>query len=385
VKKVWLSFLALVALTVASSWLASSLWGGKAARIELPGQVVFTPGETVGAFMARNAIPEKVMAEALGRDQAIPKEAPLASVAPSSGQFEAKLRQAAALASEHATKEWQKILPKFALWAVFLWAASRALAKRRLNLRMRKGYYLAAAALFGVALGSDPSPMGTVKDAVVLLARDGVVFPPRLVAFAVFLGSVLLTNKAICAWGCQFGVLQDLVFRLNRNPGDTAGILRQYKVPFVVSNSVRVAFFALFTAVAFIAGLDLVESMDPFKTFNPAHLGIAGAVAAGLLLAASLFVYRPWCLFFCPFGLAGWLVERFSLNKIRVDAHACIQCGACERACPSTVMGAILHQRKVVPDCFACGTCKDVCPVKAITFGRKPGQAPVRPDPGGRL
>ena len=91
-KKVWLSFLALVALTVASSWLASSLWGGKAARIELPGQVVFTPGETVGAFMARNAIPEKIMAEALGRDQAIPKEAPLASVAPSSGPRERRAK-----------------------------------------------------------------------------------------------------------------------------------------------------------------------------------------------------------------------------------------------------------------------------------------------------
>ena len=381
-KKVWLTFLALVALTLASSWLASSLWGGKAEKIALPRQMVFIPGETVGAFMTRNAIPDKIMAEALGRDQAALKDAPLSSLAPSSGQFEAKLRKAAALASEHATKEWQKILPKFALWAVFLIAASRALAQGRLNRRTRKGYYLAAAALFGVALGSDPSPMGTVKDAVVLLARDGVVFPPRLIAFAVFLLSVLLANKAICAWGCQFGVLQDLVFRLNRNPADTAGILRQHKVPFVVSNSVRVAFFLVFTVLALVTGLDIIESMDPFKTFSPAHLGIAGAVAAGVLLVASLFVYRPWCLFFCPFGLAGWLVERFSLNKIRVDENACTQCGACERACPSTVMGAILHNRNVVPDCFSCGTCMEVCPVKAITFGRKQVQGHSRTNRG---
>ena len=62
---------------------------------------------------------------------------------------------------------------------------------------------------------------------------------------------------------------------------------------------------------------------------------------------------------------------RFSLNRIRVDEKACTSCGACERACPTDVMGAILKKKAVIPDCFSCGTCTDVCPTKAITFGRK--------------
>ena len=249
--------------------------------------------------------------------------------------------------------------------------AFRALRKGQFNRRTRRWYYLGAVVLFGVALGSDPSPMGTVKDAIVLLAKEGVVFPPRLIALTVFLLSVVLANKAICSWGCQFGVLQDLVFRLNRNKADTRGVLRQFKVPFAVSNGVRVGFFLVFTAIALVAGLDIIEYADPFKTFNPAHLGLTGAILVGLLLVASLFVYRPWCHFFCPFGLVSWLLERFSLNRIRVDESACTLCGSCEQACPTDVMGAILHKQKVIPDCFSCGTCTEVCPTKAISFGRK--------------
>lgn len=371
-KKVWLTFLALVALVLASSWFVSGLWGGKAEKITLPQAMVFTPGETVGAFLERNAIPEAVLAEALGKTaDKVGKDAPLASLSLPNDQLQTKLQKAAALASEHATKEWQKILPKFALWAIALFAAYKALTKGQLNRRTRKWYYLSAVVVFGVALGSDPSPMGTVKDAIVLLAKNGVVFPPRIIALALFLLSVVLANKAICSWGCQLGVLQDLVFRLNRNPADTAGVMKQVKVPFAISNGIRIAFFLAFTTIAFILGLDIIEYVDPFKTFNPAHLGIAGAITVGVLLVASLFVYRPWCHFACPFGLVSWLLERFSLNRIRVNESACTMCGACERACPTDVMGAILHKKKVIPDCFSCGTCTEVCPTKAITFGRK--------------
>ena len=374
-KKVWLTFTALMVLVVVSSWLMSGLWGGKEEKIARPQQLVFTPGETINSFMEGNKIPAAVMTKALGKtslgDQGVPLAGLLASRSLSNEQLQTKLQKASALVSEDAGKDWQKILPKFALWASFLFVAFRALSKGQFNRKTRKGYYLGAVVLFGIAFGSDPSPMGTVKDAIVLFAKEGVVFPPRIIALTAFLLTVLLANKAICAWGCQFGVLQDLIHRLNRNNADTAGILKQYKLPFIISNGVRVAFFLTFTVVALIAGKDLVEYVDPFKTFNPAHLAITGASTTAILLVASLFIYRPWCHFFCPFGLVSWLLERFSLNKIRVNENACTLCGSCERACPSDVMGAILNKKKVIPDCFSCGTCTEVCPTKAISFGRK--------------
>lgn len=276
-----------------------------------------------------------------------------------------------ALAQEHASKDWKKIPIKMGLWGLFLTGSYIAIRRGKYNARNRKWFYLGAVALFGVALGSDPSPMGTVKDAIALYAKSGVVFPPRLIALTLFLLTVVLANKAVCSWGCQLGTLQDLLFRLNRNKTDTRGILRQFKIPFAVSNSIRIGVFVVFIAVAFLAAFDIIGAVDPFKTFNPAKLGMAGAILVGVVVAASFFVYRPWCHLACPFGLVGWFFERFSRVKIRVNESTCTKCLSCAKACPSDAMQAIVLKKKVLPDCFSCGTCIDVCPSKSISFSTR--------------
>ena len=182
--------------------------------------------------------------------------------------------------------------------------------KNRVTPRVRKIFYLTAILIFGIILSSDPSAMGTVKDAIHLYASTGAIFPPRLIAMAIFLLTVFLANKFICAWGCQLGTLQDLIFRLGRNVRDTKGDIAQYKIPFAVTNTVRVLFFIVFTVVAFIWAVDIVEPVDPFKVFNITILGTAGIAFIVMLMIASLFIYRPWCHFFCPFGLVGWVVEK---------------------------------------------------------------------------
>jgi len=104
---------------------------------------------------------------------------------------------------------------------------------------------------------------------------------------------------------------------------------------------------------------------------------MGGGIFLASLLIASLFLYRPWCHLFCPFGLVGWLVEKISLFKINVDYKSCIGCLACEKACPSTVMGAILRRDRTIPDCFSCGTCIEVCPTGSISLtAQKPGRPP---------
>ena len=256
-KRVWLSFAALVVLVLASSWFVSSLWGGKAESAPIPSVLTFTPGETVGAFLERNHVPSPVAEAAFG--QGLDRSMPLAGLPFAPDEVRARLQKASVLAGEGAGKNWRKIAPKLGLWATVIFVMALLVRRGWLDRRTRKGYYLGAVVLFGVAFGSDPSPMGTVKDAIVLLAKDGVVFPPRLIALAGFLLTVILANKAICAWGCQFGVLQDLVFRLNRNRADSQGIMRQHKVPFAVSNTIRISLFAVFTLAAFLMGLDLIE------------------------------------------------------------------------------------------------------------------------------
>lgn len=222
--------------------------------------------------------------------------------------------------------------------------------------------------MFGVILGSDPNPMGTVKDAIVLFGTKHVIFPPRLIALIVFLLMVIIANKFICSWACQFGTLQDFLFRLGRK--DEKSVISQFKVPFIVSNSIRILFFVILSFVAILMAADIIAPIDPFKIFNPVKLGIAGGVFTAVVLFSSVVIYRPWCHFFCPFGLVGWIAEKTSFFKIHVHYSTCIACRKCVGSCPSTVMCAILKRDTIIPDCFSCGTCMNVCPTNSITFGK---------------
>jgi polyferredoxin len=235
-----------------------------------------------------------------------------------------KLNKSLAIRAEHGSKNWIKILIKGGLWIIFLLAVFKLIRKGKITARNRKWIYMAAVGVFGIIMGSDPSPMGTVKDAIVLLGSKGVIFPPRLIAFGIFILMVVLANKFICSWGCQIGTLQDLIFRLNRDSKDRNGLFGQIKIPFIISNSIRISFFLLLIFVAVIWSMDIIDVVDPFKTFKPQVIGMAGGIFIGLVLVLSLFVYRPWCHFFCPFGFVGWIAEKISVFKVKVDYDKCI-------------------------------------------------------------
>lgn len=365
-------FVLLLAVVVGLSIFSAFLWSDKPETIPDPVPVKLSDGMTVERFGEANDLGRRQLREIFGLSSPDDLKRRVDEFQFAPDALEEKVHQAQAIGAEYESKNWFKIPVKFGLWFAFLWFVFRMLRKKAVSPIRRKGLYLAAVALFGVALTSDPSPMGTVKDTIHLFAAEGVFFMPRTIALCVFLSLVVLFNKSICAWGCQLGTLQDLIFRLGRNEKDSkAGAIRQVKLPFVFANSVRVAFFIIFTIAAFSWAVDIIEYADPFKVFKVQHLAIGGAAIIGLILVAALFVYRPWCTLFCPFGLVGWLFEKASLFRIKVDYDACIGCQACARACPSPVMEAILkRETMVIPDCFTCGTCMNVCPVDAISLAR---------------
>ena len=361
-------FFALIGLVVVLSLISGRLWGGKTETIPAPGEWTIRDGMTLKEFARANGLPSPLMKELFGLQTQSDFEKRLSEYG-TADQVKLLVMKKIALAAEHETKNWLKIRIKFFLWFIFLTGVFLLFRRRKALPVLRNSTLFAAVVIFGVIMGSDPSPMGTVKDAIHLYGSAGAVFLPRMIAFAIFLVIVFIANKYICAWGCQVGVLQDLIFRINQTAGRKAVIGRQVKVPFVYSNGVRAVFLGLFTVVAFTWGLDIIDPIDPFKIYKPAYLTLTGAAFVGMLLILSLFIYRPWCHFFCPFGLVGWLVEKAGRVRIIVDYQTCIACLKCVSACPSTVMGAILKQdKKTIPDCFACYACRDVCPTESIDF-----------------
>lgn len=361
-------FLAVLLIVFVLSIISVGVWGGKPeAPIEIK-ELIINQKMTIGQFGQANDLPNNVLKAIFNLQVKSDLEKSLAEYG-TADEIAAMTTKKIALATEHASKNWVKIPVKFGLWFIFLSALFILLKHRKLTTSLRKWLLLAAVLIFGVAMGSDPSPMGTVKDAIHLYATAGAIFPPRMIALLIFLLMVFLANKYICAWGCQAGTLQDLIFRINQTNKRKAVFGKQIKLPFALTNTIRFAFLCVFTAVAFLWGLDIIEPIDPFKIYKPMYLGLMGGIFVGLLLLASLFIYRPWCHFFCPFGLTGWLVEKASLVKISVNYETCIACQKCAASCPSTVMGAILRRdKKTIPDCFSCYTCREVCPTDSISF-----------------
>lgn len=361
-------WLVVVALVVGLSAIVSRERAGEEGGVGGRAPLALTPDTTVQELAEASGVPLPLLARALDLQRTDDTARSLAQLGIAPTEAQQRVRGAKALISEQVSKNWRMIAAKFAAWSIFLTLVFLLLRRRLITAKVRLFLLASSVLVFGILFGPSQSPMGTVKDAIALWARDHVIFLPRLIAFLLFLLGVVLANKFICAWGCQFGVLQDLLFRLGRDRLDRRGVIRQVKAPFVLSHCVRGACFIIFTGAALAWAVDLIEPVDPFQVYSPGRIGVVGGIFLGLLLVASIFIYRPWCHFLCPFGLVGWVAESFSLTHIRVNYDTCIACQQCARACPSTVMEAILKQDRVIPDCFACGVCLKVCPTQSISF-----------------
>ncbi|NLG28928.1 MAG: 4Fe-4S binding protein [Chloroflexi bacterium] len=267
------------------------------------------------------------------------------------------------------------VAAKFVLWLVVV-AVSVVLLKRRLvKPAVRIAFLAGGTLLFGFLFGLlapkgglDPNPVFSVRNLVRTLtgaqaAKGPQAQPgPVVLMLAVLLGLVWVSNKSVCGWGCPLGLLQDLLHRVPT---------RKYKPPFWLSNGVRIVAFVALVAGLVVAGLDWIGLIDPFQIFR-ANVSLAIGLSTGAVLLASLFVYRPWCQFLCPFGLLGWVVEQFSLMRPRINRDACKNCKLCVKACPTQAMADNYASKKLRADCFACGACIMACPRDDALVWRAP-------------
>lgn len=370
-------FFLIILIVVVGSIISVRLWSGKSEKIDKPAEIVINENMTIAEIGKVNKLENIVLKNAFGLKAKEEMQKKLSDFDLSIEQAASKIQKSMALQSEDASKNWVKIVIKFAFWFAFLIFMFVMMKKKKVSTKNRSWFYFIAVMIFGVILSADPSPMGTIKDNFALFGAYHVLFPPRLVALALMLLMVILANKFICSWGCQLGTLQDLIFRINKSK-DGKPVIVKVKIPFIITNTIRIIFFLFFAIIALVWAFDIIEPMDLFRIFKPSVLGIIGIIFAAIVFSLSLVVYRPWCHFFCPFGLIGWIAEKISITKIKVDYEKCIACGSCIKSCPSTVMEAIIKKKKTIPDCFSCASCIESCPVDAISFNSGKRDKPTK-------
>ena len=146
----------------------------------------------------------------------------------------------------------------------------------------------------------------------------------------------------ICGWLCPFGWVQELLDKLPMLK------LSKNKITYYLS------YFKYVVLLLFACDL----------YFFDLH-GLDWRWIIGLLAAAALFIYRPFCRFFCPLGAFYSLFNRIAVFGMQVDSRKCTACQRCVRSC--------LMDCKRVGDreCIACGKCRQSCPTEAISLGCK--------------
>ena len=190
----------------------------------------------------------------------------------------------------------------------------------------------------------------------------------------------MIAGKWICGWLCPFGWLQDLLHKI---PG------RKLKIPKKLKwlEHSKYVFLAVFVVALpllavnelglgdpwyckYICPSGTVMAAFPLMLTNPqlrdsiGLLFIWKAALAVLILAASVFVYRFFCRFFCPLGAIYGLFNKISFLKMYVDGDKCISCGKCEEVCKLDIYTS-KHPNHT--SCIRCGDCRHACPTKAIS------------------
>jgi len=249
------------------------------------------------------------------------------------------------------------LLVKIILWIAAVAAATILLRRRLVTSRLRTAWLAGGTVLFGFVFGAlvrggvNPNPVMTIRAFLKALILEGRVAPLVAGMLGAFLIMSVFSNKSLCGWGCQLGLLQDLLHRVK---------LPKWKPKPWLSTTIRAGTFAALLIGLAVGTLDIIGVIDPFRILSFRFTLWIG-IFSGIILAGSLFVYRPWCRFICPFGLVSWITEQVSLFRPRINREECKGCRLCVTACPSGAMEDIFTGKRLHVDCFACGACIEAC------------------------
>lgn len=181
------------------------------------------------------------------------------------------------------------------------------------------------------------------------------------------------TGRLVCGWLCPFGLVQDLIgSRAQRRKLPAWSTSLRYLVliltvalPFLIRTPIgSETFFCKYICPAGTLGAGI-----PLAIANPGIRAALGWLFAwkfallALLVAASLFILRPFCRLLCPLGALYGLFNPVAIAKLEIDRGACTDCGACEASCR---IGIAVRSRPNAPECHRCLDCVAACPTHAL-------------------
>ena len=169
-------------------------------------------------------------------------------------------------------------------------------------------------------------PIGAIQNVTLAIFDPTYVLPlTALLFFVIPLVFTLFYGRTFCAGVCPLGAIQDLVaFRPIELPKWLQKVLGM--IPYL--------YLGLAILYAATRSEFLICRYDPFVGFFRFDAQFQMLLLGGLFLLVGVFVARPYCRFFCPYGvLLGWM-STFSKKHMTITPTDCIQCKLCANSCP---------------------------------------------------
>jgi polyferredoxin len=213
----------------------------------------------------------------------------------------------------------------------------------------RKLMMISSVVIIGFVFGGFLCPTTAVQNVII---KFGTAYT---LLFSIPLLSTLFFGRIYCSSVCPYGAISELLH------------IRKFaiKVPKKVDSVlkyIKYGILAFLLLRIFLTG-DLLDN-TPFKAVFEFGGNPLNWIMTGVFIFLSLFVYRPFCRYFCPYGAIMALISKISFIKLRKDDY-CISCRICERECQ---MDAMDKNAKTNAECILCGDCCTKCPKDSLSL-----------------
>lgn len=177
----------------------------------------------------------------------------------------------------------------------------------------------------------------------------------------------IIAGPLFCGWICPLGSFQEWLGKIGRK------IFRNKFNAFIPAGIDRYLRFLRYGVLVAVIAATAVSAKLIFADYDPYHalfrfysgeVAVSALVVLGIVLAASLFVERPFCKYACPYGAILGIFNFFSVFPLRRSESKCISCKSCDHSCPMNIM---VSARNTIRNhqCISCLKCtsESSCPV----------------------